>query len=100
MTAHALWGILRALPWAFLALQAEVALFCVVAYQWGKRRGWNQSEGVLRQANRDLQFQLVQAEERLAAEKRISKRLEVIVSQFSETGGERLRLVEQKGGRG
>jgi predicted amidophosphoribosyltransferase len=95
---HAIGGVLRALPWAFILLQLEVALFCVVAFQWGKRRGWNQSEGVLRQANRELQFQLVQAEERLAAEKRISKRLEVIVSQFSETGGERLRLVEQKGG--
>ena len=94
MTWHAIGGVLQALPWAFLALQAELALVAFVAYQIGKRRGWNQSEGVLRQANRELQFQLVQSEERLSAEKRITKRQDVIISQFSRDGGERLRLVE------
>jgi hypothetical protein len=97
---HAIGGVLRALPWAFLALQAELALFCVVAYQIGKRRGLNLRADVWKAETQQAQFALVQCEERLAAEKRISKRLEVIVSQFSETGGERLRLVEQKGGRG
>jgi len=98
MTWHAIGGVLRALPWAFLALQAEVALFCFIAYQIGKRKGLNQQADTWRADLRQAQFQLVQAEERLAAEKRISKRLEVIVSQFSQDGGERLRLVEKQGG--
>ena len=90
---HAIGGVLR-LPWAFILLQLEVALFCFIAYQIGKRKGLNQRADTWKQAYDEKQFQLVQSEERLAAEKRISKRLEVIVSQFSRDGGERLRLVE------
>ena len=97
---HSFVAELRSLPWAFLLLQLEVAAFCVVAYQVGKRKGLNLRAEVWKDELRQAQFQLVQAEERLAAEKRISKRLEVIVSQFAQDGGERLRLVEQKGGRG
>ena len=94
---HAIGGVLRSLPWAFLALQAELVLVALIAYQVGKRKGLNSRAEVWKEEYRQAQFALVQAEERLAAEKRVSKRLEVIVSQFSRDGGERLRLVEGGG---
>lgn len=86
--------LLRMLPWLLTgsAFSLWGALFLWIGYSWGRSRGVKDRPEVQKEALAQARFNLGVIEERLDTERKLTKRLEVVVSSLAANQHEESRL--------
>ena len=99
MTRVLIDDLLRLLPWLLMGLAFSLwgALFLWIGYGWGRHRGIKDRPEVQKDALAQARFNLGVIEERLDTERKLTKRLEVVVSQLAANRDEEPRLRVARG---
>jgi len=99
MTRVLIDDLLRMLPWLLMGLAFSLwgALFLWIGYSWGRSRGVKDRPEMQKDAITQARFNLAVIEARLDTERKLTKRLEVVVSSLAANQHEEPRLRVARG---